>query len=98
TPRTFTFRQPSRATAATWLKSGPDGADLGPWRTDEMAKGPGGGPNGGNRRGGDGPKGRPASGGRPRRTPLQALLYWGVVAGVWGLIAVIAFFAVFATN
>lgn len=33
-----------------------------------------------------------------RRTPLQALLYWGAVIGVWGLIFVVAFFAVFATD
>ena len=32
------------------------------------------------------------------RTPLQALLYWGAVAGVWGLIFLVAFFAVFATD
>ena len=33
-----------------------------------------------------------------KRTPLQAFLYWGAVAGVWGLIFVVAFFAVFATD
>ena len=33
-----------------------------------------------------------------RRTPLQAFLYWGAVAGVWGLIFLVAFFAVFATD
>ncbi|MES2033439.1 MAG: penicillin-binding protein 1A [Pseudomonadota bacterium] len=33
-----------------------------------------------------------------RRTPLQALFYWGAVLGVWGLIFVVAFFAVFATD
>ncbi|MDP1630168.1 MAG: penicillin-binding protein 1A [Caulobacter sp.] len=32
------------------------------------------------------------------RTPLQAALYWGAVIGVWGLIFVVAFFAVFATD
>jgi penicillin-binding protein 1A len=32
------------------------------------------------------------------RTPLQAFLYWGAVAGVWGLIFLVAFFAVFATD
>ena len=32
------------------------------------------------------------------RTPLQAVLYWGAVAGVWGLIFLVAFFAVFATD
>lgn len=35
---------------------------------------------------------------RPQRTPLQALVYWGTVLGVWGLIFVVAFFAVFATD
>src|SRR3954471_11067365 len=38
---------------------------------------------------------RPA---KPQRTPLQALLYWTVVLGVWGLIFVVAFFAVFASD
>jgi len=33
-----------------------------------------------------------------KRTPLQAFLYWGAVAGVWGLIFLVAFFAVFATD
>ena len=33
-----------------------------------------------------------------KRTPLQAFLYWGAVAGVWGLIFTVAFFAVFATD
>ncbi|OYX67176.1 MAG: penicillin-binding protein [Caulobacter sp. 32-67-35] len=36
---------------------------------------------------------RPAT---PTRTPLQALVYWGAVLSLWGLIFVIAFFAVFA--
>ena len=35
---------------------------------------------------------------RPQRTPLQALVYWGTVLGVWGLIFVVAFFAVFASD
>ncbi len=35
------------------------------------------------------------AGGRP---PLQAVLYWGAVVGVWALIALVAFFAVFATD
>jgi len=43
-----------------------------------------------------------AEGGAPRprgrRTPLQALLYWSVVLFVWGLIFVVAFLAVFATD
>ena len=33
-----------------------------------------------------------------RRTGLQALLYWTTVLGVWGLIFVVAFFAVFARD
>ncbi|MBS0411035.1 MAG: penicillin-binding protein 1A [Proteobacteria bacterium] len=41
-----------------------------------------------------------AQGGGPRRrrTPLQALVYWSVVLGVWGLIFVAGFLAVFATD
>jgi penicillin-binding protein 1A len=35
---------------------------------------------------------------RARRTPLQALLYWTLVLGVWGVIFVVAFLAVFATD
>jgi hypothetical protein len=35
---------------------------------------------------------------RPRRTPLQALFYWSLVLGVWGLIFIVAFLAVFATG
>ncbi|PTS81654.1 MULTISPECIES: transglycosylase domain-containing protein [unclassified Caulobacter] len=38
---------------------------------------------------------RPA---KPQRTPLQALLYWTTVLGVWGLIFIVAFFAVFASD
>ena len=38
------------------------------------------------------------SGGRAKRTPLQAALYWGAVLSVWGLIFVAAFFAVFAVD
>jgi penicillin-binding protein 1A len=39
------------------------------------------------------------SGGAPaRRTPLQALLYWSLVLGVWGLIFIVGFFAVFARD
>ncbi|WP_332765858.1 transglycosylase domain-containing protein [Phenylobacterium sp.] len=34
----------------------------------------------------------------PARTPLQAFFYWTMVLGVWGLIFVVAFFAVFATD
>src|SRR5580704_12727633 len=35
---------------------------------------------------------------RARRTPMQALLYWTLVLGVWGLIFIVAFLAVFATG
>ncbi|HEX6860279.1 MAG TPA: penicillin-binding protein 1A [Caulobacteraceae bacterium] len=35
---------------------------------------------------------------RPRRGFFQNLLYWGTVLGVWGLIFIVAFFAVFATD
>ncbi len=41
---------------------------------------------------------RPGRGGKPKRTPLQAFLYWGAVLSVWGLIFVAAFFAVFAVD
>ncbi|MBC7167064.1 penicillin-binding protein 1A, partial [Phenylobacterium sp.] len=41
---------------------------------------------------------RPGRGGKPQRTPLQAVLYWGAVLSVWGLIFVAAFFAVFAVD
>ena len=42
------------------------------------------------------PRGEP---GRPsRRTPLQALFYWSAVLAVWGLIFLVAFFAVFAID
>ncbi|CAN7640571.1 penicillin-binding protein 1A [Phenylobacterium sp. LjRoot225] len=46
----------------------------------------------------------PGSGGREpreprgRRSPLQAALYWAMVLGVWGLIFIVAFFAVFAVD
>ena len=43
------------------------------------------------------PSGDPQSE-RRRRTPLQALVYWAVVAGVWSLIFVVGFFAVFSTD
>ena len=33
-----------------------------------------------------------------QRTPLQALVYWGAVIGVWGLIFLVAFLAVFAID
>jgi penicillin-binding protein 1A len=35
---------------------------------------------------------------RPGRTPLQAVIYWTVVIGVWSLIFVVGFFAVFSTD
>jgi penicillin-binding protein 1A len=35
---------------------------------------------------------------RARRTPMQALLYWTLVLGVWGVIFIVAFLAVFATD
>ncbi len=35
---------------------------------------------------------------RRRRTFLQATLYWGLVLGVWGLIFIVGFLAVFATD
>jgi len=35
---------------------------------------------------------------KPRRSFFQSLVYWGTVLGVWGLIFVVAFFAVFATD
>ena len=33
---------------------------------------------------------------KAKRTPLQAVLYWGLVAGVWGAIFMVAFLVVFA--
>ncbi|MGH6958403.1 MAG: transglycosylase domain-containing protein [Caulobacteraceae bacterium] len=35
---------------------------------------------------------------RARRTPLQALIYWTLVLGVWAAIFVVGFLAVFATD
>src|SRR5580704_13607507 len=35
---------------------------------------------------------------RPQRTRTQAALYWSMVVGVWGLIFLVAFLAVFATD
>jgi penicillin-binding protein 1A len=46
----------------------------------------------------------PGSGGREprepraRRSPLKALFYWSAVLGVWALIFVVAFFAVFSSD
>src|SRR5919107_934352 len=45
-----------------------------------------------------GPSGRGPRAPRPGRSPLQALLYWSMVLGVWGVIFTVAFFAVFATD
>jgi penicillin-binding protein 1A len=45
--------------------------------------------------GGGGPQG---GRGKPRRSPLGTLFYWGTVGGVWALIFLVAFFAVFATD
>jgi len=42
--------------------------------------------------------GRRPSPPRAGRTPLQALIYWIMVLGVWGLIFAVAFFAVFAVD
>ena len=41
---------------------------------------------------------RRASPPRRKRTPLQALIYWVLVLGVWGVIFSVAFFAVFAVD
>src|SRR5436190_9810955 len=35
---------------------------------------------------------------RRKRTPLQGLIYWTLVLGVWGVIFLVAFFAVFAVD
>jgi penicillin-binding protein 1A len=35
---------------------------------------------------------------RRKRSPLQALIYWTLVVGVWALIFLVAFFAVFAVD
>ncbi|THD62439.1 penicillin-binding protein 1A [Phenylobacterium sp.] len=35
---------------------------------------------------------------RPARSPLQAVIYWTLVLGVWALIFVVAFFAVFSVD
>jgi penicillin-binding protein 1A len=45
-----------------------------------------------------GPGGRGPKDPRPKRSPLQALIYWTLVLGVWGLIFLVAFFAVFAVD
>jgi penicillin-binding protein 1A len=51
--------------------------------------------NGRGRSGGSGGGGPAAA---PGRSGWRAFFYWSAVLGVWGLIALIAFFAVFATN
>jgi penicillin-binding protein 1A len=43
-------------------------------------------------------RGRGEKASRPRRTPLQALIYWTLVLGVWGVIFLVAFFAMFAVD
>ncbi|MDB5448935.1 MAG: hypothetical protein JWQ52_63, partial [Phenylobacterium sp.] len=45
-----------------------------------------------------GPGGRDPRTPRAARSPLQAILYWAMVLGVWALIFVVAFFAVFAVD
>src|SRR5262245_60491485 len=35
---------------------------------------------------------------RRKRTPLQALVYWSLVLGVWAVIFTVGFLAVFATD
>ena len=44
--------------------------------------------------------GRGPEGGAPRpaRSPLQAVIYWTLVMGVWALIFIVAFFAVFSVD
>ena len=46
------------------------------------------------RRRGGGGDGQP----KPKRTPLQRLIYWGSVLAVWGVIFLVVFFAVFARD
>tara|TARA_R110000868_G_scaffold122552_2_gene324833 strand:+ start:18789 stop:20894 length:2106 start_codon:yes stop_codon:yes gene_type:complete len=40
----------------------------------------------------------PGKGGGAARTPLQRLLYWGMVLAIWGAIFLLVFFAVFARD
>ncbi|HTK36082.1 MAG TPA: penicillin-binding protein 1A [Caulobacteraceae bacterium] len=56
-------------------------------------RGSGGGGNGG---GSPRPPGPPRPPGKPKRTGWNAFFYWSAVVGVWGMIFVIAFLAVFA--
>src|SRR5678816_2819732 len=44
------------------------------------------------------PQGDGAGEPRPGRSPFQAFLYWTLVLGVWALIFVVAFFAVFSVD
>src|SRR5690606_37778931 len=48
--------------------------------------------------GSDAKNDRGGGGGRPSRSPLRRLLYWGAVLAVWGLIFLVVFFAVFARD
>ena len=45
-----------------------------------------------------GPDGNDQGGGKPRRTFMGRLFYWGAVLAVWGLIFAVVFFAVFARD
>ena len=47
---------------------------------------------------GHGSAGGNAGGPKPARTPMQRVLYWGAVLGVWGAIFLVVFFAVFARD
>src|SRR5437016_1581845 len=74
---------------------GPGGG--GPRNRGPRTPGPGNGGSGGRSPSGpQGPQG--PQGPRPKRTPLQAVIYWTLVLGVWGLIFLVAFFAVFAVD
>ena len=85
----FILRQPYRATPAVWV----------------MSERRWGAPRRGEGHYGERPRPRTWPGerriggrARPRRSLLQALIYWTLVVGVWALIALIAVFAVFATD
>jgi len=43
-------------------------------------------------------RGKGSGGPGPARTPLQRVLYWSAVVGVWGAIFMVVFFAVFARD
>ncbi|MDE2488491.1 MAG: penicillin-binding protein 1A [Alphaproteobacteria bacterium] len=45
-----------------------------------------------------GPGGHGPRAPRPGRSPLQKFIYWSLVVGVWGVIFLVAFFAVFAID